>query len=573
MKRQFRYTIRTLEREAMEVLDTVEMPAIVEGAVEVPAKTERVDRSDSELSIGSVSDGIQDALLEATSIEAPDTVQIFSVVETPAIEAIDTIETCSVAGTPAIDTIDTHKLHSQPAPLQTSSRETIYTQKTPSSLPEKEILPVAVPHPQPGGMTRSRAMLLLALLCILVLHATNVGFAQFIGAQGWAYVLGSSVTASNPNLLKDIQQQIHPNTPIRSATARPVLQITPQQYVDLIVQRMTLDQKLGQMMIVQFVGPSYSFDLSTMISQYGVGAAIIFAANNNIVNKAQLKGLVQEMQHNSTVPLAIAIDQEGGVVDRLVNLDGSRPSEATIGVTNDPSKAMAAGIRDAEDLAYYGINLNLAPVVDVTNVYNPQLYTRTYGNTADLVTKMASAYLQGLQKSGKVLGTLKHFPGLGDVGVDPHSGVPHLTRSRGDLERIDWAPYRRLIQQGNVHAIMVTHEIVSAVDTTIPSSLSAKLVTGILRQEFGFDGVIMTDSLIMEGITAYYTEAQAAALAVEAGSDLLMGAATPSDVAAMIKGIRDAVSAGSISRQRIDDSVRRILMMKYEMGLLPIPTN
>ena len=172
-----------------------------------------------------------------------------------------------------------------------------------------------------------------------------------------------------------------------------------------------------------------------------------------------------------------------------------------------------------------------------------------------------------------LLGTLKHFPGLGDVGVDPHSGVPHLMRSLSDLERIDWAPYRMLIQQGNIHAIMVTHEIVTAIDNSIPSSLSAKLVTGILRQEFGFDGVIMTDSLTMEGITAYYTEAQAAALAVEAGSDLLMGATTPSDVAAMIKGIKDAMSAGSISQQRIDDSVHRILMMKYAMGLLPIPVN
>jgi beta-N-acetylhexosaminidase len=336
---------------------------------------------------------------------------------------------------------------------------------------------------------------------------------------------------------------------------------------------MTLDQKLGQMMIVQFVGPSYSLDLSTMISQYGVGAVLIFTANNNIVNKAQLKDLIQQMQHNSTLPMAVAIDQEGGTVDRLVNLDGPRPSEATIGATNDPGKARAQGIQDAQDLANYGFNLNLAPVVDVTNVYNPQLYTRTYGNNADLVTKMAAAYLQGLQKSGKVLGTLKHFPGLGDVGVDPHSGVPDLTRSRSDLERIDWAPYRTLIQQGNVHAIMVTHEMVPAIDTTLPSSLSPKLVTGILRQEYGFDGVIMTDSLTMEGITAYYTAAQAAALAVEAGDDLLMGAATPSDVATMIKGIKDAITAGSISQQRIDDSVRRILMMKYAMGLLPIPTN
>jgi beta-N-acetylhexosaminidase len=186
---------------------------------------------------------------------------------------------------------------------------------------------------------------------------------------------------------------------------------------------------------------------------------------------------------------------------------------------------------------------------------------------------MAQAYLQGLQQSGKVSGTLKHFPGLGDVGVDPHLGVPDLYRSKSDLEAIDWAPYRALIQQGNVHAIMVTHEIVHAIDSSIPSSLSHKIVTGILRNELGFQGVILTDSLTMEGITAYYTEAQAAAVAVEAGSDLLMGATTTADVASMIQGIRQAIDSGEISQQRIDDSVRRILMLKYQMGLLPIPKN
>jgi beta-N-acetylhexosaminidase len=336
---------------------------------------------------------------------------------------------------------------------------------------------------------------------------------------------------------------------------------------------MSLDQKLGQMMIVQFVGPTYSLDISTMISQYHVGAVLLFTANNNISDKIQLKGLIQQMQSNSAVPMIVAIDQEGGTVDRLQALDGPRSAAADIGATNDPEKAKAAGIQDAQDLASYGFNLNLAPVVDVTNVYNPQLYDRTYGNNAALVTRMAQAYLQGLQQSGKVLGTLKHFPGLGDVGVDPHSGVPNLYRSKNDLEAIDWTPYRTLIQQGNVHAIMVTHELVHAIDSSTPSSLSYKVVTGILRNELGFQGVIMTDSLTMESITAYYSEDQAAAVAVEAGSDLLMGASTPADVASMIQGIKQAIDSGMISQQRIDDSVRRILMLKYQMGLLPIPNN
>jgi beta-N-acetylhexosaminidase len=270
--------------------------------------------------------------------------------------------------------------------------------------------------------------------------------------------------------------------------------------------------------------------------------------------------------------LAIATDQEGGTVDRLASLDGPRPAAAIIGASNDPSKALAAGLHDAQDLSSYGINLNLAPVVDVTNVYNSQLYLRTYGNNATIVTKMAEAYLQGLQQSGKVLGTLKHFPGLGDVAADPHNGVPYLSRSRKDLEAIDWAPYRTLIAHGDVYSVMVTHEIVPAIDSSIPSSLSSKLVTGILRDELGFRGVVMTDSLTMEGIAAYYNEAQAAVLAIEAGDDLLMGPTDAHDVAAIIEGMKQAVDAGEISTERINESVSRILMLKYEMGLLHIPS-
>ncbi len=416
--------------------------------------------------------------------------------------------------------------------------------------------------------TRKSAFLVMLLLGVIVLQASNTP-TQFLGAQGWAYVLNGS-SAGNTDLLKGIAQQIKQRaTPgVSASTPTPM---TPEQYINLIISHMTLDQKLGQMMLVQFVGSTYSPDLSAMITQYNVGAVLIFTANGNVQSKQQLTGLTAEMQNNSPLPLAIAIDQEGGTVDRLISLDGPRPAAATIGATNDPAQAQAAGAQDAQDLAAYGINLNLAPVVDVTNVYNPQMYDRTFGNTPELVTKMAGAYLQGLQQSGKVIGTLKHFPGLGDVGVDPHVGIPHLTRSLAELEQIDWLPYRQLIQQGNVHALMVTHEIVSAVDSSVPSSLSYKLITGILRQQFGFQGVIMTDSLTMEGITAYYTEAQAAALAVEAGDDLLMGAASPSDVASMIGGIKQAVSDGAITEQRIDDSVRRILLLKYAMGLLPIP--
>jgi len=347
--------------------------------------------------------------------------------------------------------------------------------------------------------------------------------------------------------------------------------MTPEQYIASLVQKMTLAQKLGQMIIVRFIGPSYTADVDAMISKYQVGAVLLFSSDGNIVSKSQLTGLIKTMQSHSKIPLAMAIDQEGGTVDRLISLDGPRPSAASIGATNDPNKAMAEGIQDAKDLTSYGFNLNLAPVVDVTNVYNAQMYLRTFGNNPTIVTQMAEAYLHGLQQSGKVLGTLKHFPGLGDVSADPHSAVPNLTRSLSGLESIDWAPYKALIQQGNVHAIMVTHEIVTAVDSSKPSSLSYKVVTGILRNQLGFQGVIVTDSLTMDAVTASYTEAQATVLAVEAGDDLLMGASSSSDVAMMIASLTQAVNTGQISMSRIDESVQRILLLKYQMGLLSVP--
>lgn len=420
-------------------------------------------------------------------------------------------------------------------------------------------------------MTRGKAFIGLLLLIGLVLGATSAGYARFLGSQGWGVVLGGPDTSGNQQLLNDIRNKLrHQAAPGATATAGQ--RLTPQQYINLILQNMTLDQKLGQMLIVQFLGPAYSADISTMIGQYDVGAVLLYSANGNIQSKTQLKGLIAQMQKASALPMLVSIDQEGGYVDRLVSLDGPRPSASSIGATNDPAQALAEGQRDAADLTSYGFNLNLAPVVDVNTVANPQLYGRTFGDNPDIVTRMAEAYLQGLQQSGKVFGTLKHFPGLGDVATDPHTGVPDVYRSLSMLEAIDWAPYRALIAQGNIHAVMVTHEVIHAVDPTEPSSLSYKLVTGILRDQLRFNGVIMTDSLTMQGLTAFYAPAQAAALAIEAGDDILMGASTPQDVAAMIEGIKQAIDSGTLSMSRIDDSVRRILMLKFDLGLLPLPS-
>lgn len=423
-------------------------------------------------------------------------------------------------------------------------------------------LVVRPPQPRP---VRKHLLLMCSLLLIVIINATAAGFGQFFGEQGWGSVFANT-PSSQGNLLTRLKQQLSATITLGPTTTATNTTLTSTQIVNALLNNMTLDEKLGQMMMVQFLGSDYSQDLNIMVNQYHAGAVVFIAGNSNIVSASQLTNLTAQIQANSNLPVITAIDQEGGSVDRLQDLDGAQPSAAEIGASGDTNKAYQQGITDATDLAKYGLNLQLAPVVDVTTVYNAQMAGRTYGNNPTIVTSMASAYLQGLQGTGKVMGTLKHFPGLGNTSTDPHTYLPEVTRSLDQLYAVDWAPYKQLISQGNVGAVMVTHEIVDAVDQTIPSSLSPKVI-GILRNQLGFQGVIITDSLTMSALSMY-SYGQAAALAVEAGDDLLMGAWTPTTMKEMINGIKDAINAGTITQSRIDDSVRRILLLKYQMGLI-----
>jgi beta-N-acetylhexosaminidase len=416
------------------------------------------------------------------------------------------------------------------------------------------------------GLTRGRAALLALLLLILIVNATATGFGQFFGPQGWGAIFNVAGT-TNQTLLNQLRQELL-QTPTPGVAGQPTSPaLTSNQIVDRLLAQMTLPQKLGQMLMIRFNSLSYSPLLDAMLTHYHVGAVIEY--QGNIESQAQLSGLNAQIQHNGDLPMIISIDQEGGTVDRLRNLDGPQPPASTLGATNNPQVAYQQGLKDAQDLAAYGFNLNLAPVVDVNNVYNAQLYERTFSTKPAMVTALAGAYLSGLQHSGNVLGSIKHFPGLGDTSTDPHYGLPYLARSLDTLNAIDWAPYKSLIARGNVYAIMVTHEIVRALDPLTPSSLSPRVIN-ILRNQLGFRGVIITDGLTMRGITNSYTLGQAAVLAVQAGDDLLMDPGSPNEVAQMIDSLTQAVQTGTISQQRIDDSVRRILLLKDEMGLFQL---
>ncbi len=429
-------------------------------------------------------------------------------------------------------------------------------------------LPPFPPGPHAKPLAPATALLFMLLLCVLVLNSLSNGATQFVSAQGWSYILHGPTTTKSTNLLKPVGKT-HGT-------------MTPQQYIATIVDGMSLDQKLGQMMMVQFTGSTDANDIQTMITQQYVGAVLLSPANGNILNASQLTELTSSMQsnsqhYNSALPLSIATDQEGGAVDRLLNLDGSSPAERTIGDTNNSDKARQQGMLDAQHFSEYGLNLNLAPVVDVDTQPASELHQdlRTYSSNPNTVSAMAQAYLQGLQQSGKVVGTLKHFPGLGSVATDPHVALPVLDRSVQQIEQEDWAPYTSLISTGEVHAIMVTHELVPALDPNEPASLSSKIIQGVLRNQMHFQGVIMTDSVTMQSLDAYDNgdPNQAAVLSVGAGSDMIIGASSPNEVATIVNDLTQAINAGSIPLTQINASVQRILLMKYAMRLLPIPTH
>ncbi|HZS77625.1 MAG TPA: glycoside hydrolase family 3 N-terminal domain-containing protein [Ktedonobacteraceae bacterium] len=344
--------------------------------------------------------------------------------------------------------------------------------------------------------------------------------------------------------------------------------MSDSDYAQALVQHMTLDEKLGQMVIVEFYGSTLNSDLIQMIQGNHISGVLIENKNGNAQTRPQLVSLISGMQGQARLPLFVTTDYEGGVVNELRRITGERPSEAQIGATHDPNVAYQAGLHAAQDLTGLGLNVNFMPIVDVlTNPNNPGLPDRTFGSDPTLVTNMGRAYLKGLTDGG-VVGCLKHFPGLGSASIDPHYSLPHMDRSLATLNAVDFVPYRTMIDEGIVPMVMVTHILNPQLDPNLPTSLSPNVVTGILRDQMHFNGVIISDTLWMGGISNTYNLAQAAVLAVKAGTDLLLGPRGLQDTVMMLTGLKQSVTSGQISMAQIDASVQRILEMKLHYKIL-----
>ena len=361
------------------------------------------------------------------------------------------------------------------------------------------------------------------------------------------------------------------------------------RWADKELKRMTLDEKIGQLVSIGVNATYLSQEsdefkwLRRQVEANKVGGIILF--RGPVYESVHL---VNRMQQFARTPLLVSADLEAGAgmrFDHTINF----PWNMAVGATHDAELARRQGEVTAREARALGVHQIFAPVVDVNNnAQNPVINVRSYGEDPRLVAEMAAAFVRGAQCGG-VIATAKHFPGHGDTSVDSHRGLPVINLPRERLDAVELVPFRAAIDAG-VGAVMSAHIGLPQIDATkvqplprspdhrpsyadsevlvegatLPGTLSPQVLTGILRQQLGFDGMIVTDALDMSGLTIYFTPGESAVRALLAGADMLL---KPSDPDATVRGVREAVGAGRLTEKRIEESARRVLAAKFDLGL------
>ena len=352
-------------------------------------------------------------------------------------------------------------------------------------------------------------------------------------------------------------------------TEEPVVEEEKSQLdeiVDACIAEMPLEDKVAGLFIITpeaLTGTDVAIKAGDTtkekLSQYAVGGLIY--AKQNIKSADQLKEMISGTQGFSKYPLFIGIDEEGGSVSRIAEsgLADNVGTMGDIGTSGDPSKAKEAGSAIAAYLSEYGFNLDFAPVADVILEGNSIIGDRSFGSNAGDDAAMVSACVEGLQE-GDVSACLKHFPGLGSTTEDTHEGMATSEKTKEDFETTDFLSFQGGIDAG-ADFVMVSHlSVPNITGDNTPSSLSDKMITDILRGELGFNGIVITDAMDMKAVTDYYTSDEAAVKALQAGADMIL---MPEDFEAAYQGVLDAVNNGTLSEERINESLQRIYRVKY----------
>lgn len=371
-----------------------------------------------------------------------------------------------------------------------------------------------------------------------------------------------------------------PNAAVPSPESTPTPAPTPVPEPDPLAEQlaaMTVEEKVGQLLIGGFEGTEIGDQATRLVQEYQVGGLILYG--RNIAGAGQLVTLTNGLKalNGDGIPLFLSIDQEGGGVDRMPPEVRRTPGAYCVGQTGSVPAAQSYGDVLAAECAAFGLNLDFAPVLDVwSNPGNTVIGQRAFSADARTVAGLGPAAARRMMDQG-IIPAVKHFPGHGDTVVDSHVGLPVVDKSLEELEKTELIPFRAAIQSagtdGQVPAVMVAHILLTQLDPERPASLSPAVVTGLLREELGFAGAVLTDDLTMGAVTQSYGLGEAAVLAVEAGCDILLVCHGPDSVPAVRTALLEAAASGRITAERLDESVYRILRLKTEYALTNEPVS
>ncbi|NMC73902.1 MAG: glycoside hydrolase family 3 protein [Geobacteraceae bacterium] len=348
--------------------------------------------------------------------------------------------------------------------------------------------------------------------------------------------------------------------------------------VDKLLKSMSVEEKVGQIMVGFFRGATLSAEQQQRIRDLHLGGVILYSSSGNIEDTTQVADLVTSIQNTARdaggIPLFVSIDQEGGWICRITQGVTVFPGNMALGAGG--SRELSAHSADimARELRALGITMNYAPVVDVnSNPANPIIGVRSFGSSPEDVARLGTAQIDPYRSAG-VLCVAKHFPGHGDTDVDSHLGLPIVRHDRARLDAVELYPFKAMVAAG-VPAVMTAHVEVPALDPSgLPGTLSAPIL-GVLRNEMGFDGLIITDSMGMGAIVQGWGLEEASILSFLAGTDILLFGADkghePSEQEGIHRALVAAVTSGRIPMERLDASVRRILTVKQNYGILDDP--
>ena len=347
------------------------------------------------------------------------------------------------------------------------------------------------------------------------------------------------------------------------------------------IDQMTLEEKVGQLFMAYFDGEGANECAERLIRETKIGGIIYYAWSNGLKDPFKVQKMSNDLQKLAIqyigIPLFISADQEGGLVARLQDGFTEFPGNSALCRTEQPNLAYEASYYMGQELRVVGVNFNLAPVVDVNNnPSNPIIGIRSFGDDKEMVTNFGRASVQGFKDSG-IIPCLKHFPGHGDVTVDSHKGLPVVNKSYSEIDNLELFPFKRLAE--NTPAIMTAHILFTQIDPKNCATLSPLILEGILREKLNFQGVLITDSLTMQGVLEGHANLEEVVLkAFEAGNDMLLiggrdlqnqvdGESNIDEMVRICHSMIKAVRDGRISEERVNASVTRILKLKKESGL------